>query len=147
MQRDMARSDFYILPGDDGEARQRFLLRLLEKLSTLGRRIYLRAESEQQAGALDKLLWDYRPEAFLPHSLAVEKLPSPIEIGYGDTLPDHRDVYLNFALEVPAIALEFDRTIEIVVQQAAILDATRANYRRYRDAGYDIHMNDMRRKN
>lgn len=142
----MARSDFYILPTEDPDARPRFLCKVLEKVYGLGHRIYIRAASENDAKLLDQLLWDFRPSAFLPHSLLAEQLGSPIEIGYGDSRPDHRDVYVNMALEAEPLSLEFDRIIEVVIQQTDILAATRSNYRDYQQRGYDIHMNDMRRK-
>jgi DNA polymerase-3 subunit chi len=142
----MPRSDFYILPTDDPDARPRFLCKVLEKVQGLGHRIYIRAANENEAKQLDQLLWDYRPSAFLPHSLLAEQLGSPIEIGYGDSLPEHRDVYVNMALEADPLSLEFERIIEVVVQQEEILAATRNNYRDYQQRGYEIRMNDMRRK-
>lgn len=142
----MSRSDFYILPSDDSGTRRRFLCKVLEKVYGLGHRIYIRATDEAAARQLDELLWEYRSDAFLPHSLIAEGLDSPIEIGYGDSLPQHREVYVNMALEASELSLSFERIIEVVVQQDDILEATRANYRTYQQRGYQIHMNDMRRK-
>ena len=56
-------------------------------------------------------------------------------------------MFINLELEIAEAALEFTRIIEIVVQQEEVLAATRANYRRYQQQGYELHMNDMRRKN
>ena len=141
----MSRCDFYVLPSPDPEARVHFLYKLLEKVLGLGHKVYIRAASEQQANLLDSRIWDYQDHAFLPHSLIAEGLESPIEIGYGDALPTHKDIFLNFDLEIPTQALSFDRIIEIVVQEQSILDATRNNFRHYKKAGFDIRMNDMRR--
>lgn len=142
----MPRSDFYILPSDDSDSRRRFLCKVLEKVHGLGHRIYIRAGDEAAAKQLDELLWDYRADSFLPHSLIAEGLGSPIEIGHGDSLPQHREVYVNMALEASELSLSFERIIEVVIQQDEILEATRNNYRRYQQRGYEIHMNDMRRK-
>ncbi|MFT5721381.1 MAG: DNA polymerase-3 subunit chi [Motiliproteus sp.] len=141
----MSRSDFYILATDDPQTRRHFLCKVLEKVYGLGHRIYIRASDETSARQLDEWLWEFRSNAFLPHSLIAEQLDSPIEIGYGDSLPEHRDVFINLELEVTDAALTFDRIIELVIQQPDILAATRANYRRYKLQGYDIRMNDMRR--
>ena len=124
-----------------------FLYKLLEKVVRLGHKVYIRAASEQQANLLDNRIWDYQDQAFLPHSLVAEGLESPIEIGYGDAQPTHKDIFLNFDLEIPDQALSFNRIIEIVVQEQSILEATRCNFRHYKKAGFDIHMNDMRKKN
>ncbi len=143
----MNRCDFYVLPSTAPEKREHFLYKLLEKVTALGHRVYIRAASEQQASILDNKLWDYSEQGFIPHSLIAEGLNSPVEIGYGDSLPEHRDVFLNFDLEIPEHALAFDRILEIVVQTPEILAATRENYKLYKNADYDIHMNDMRPKN
>lgn len=142
----MPRADFYVLPSTEPQARNRFLLKLLEKVVGLGRALYIRTETEAEALHLDKLLWEYRADAFLPHSLVAEGLHSPIEIGYGDALPAHRDVFLNLCLELPEEALQFERITEIVIQQPDVLEASRANYRRCQQAGFKINMNDMRPK-
>ena len=142
----MPRSDFYVLPTDEIEARRHFLCKVLEKVHGLGHRIYIRTPDEASARQLDQLLWDYRPDAFLPHSLIAEGLDSAVEIGYGDSRPEHREVFVNLELETDPLALEFERVIEVVVQQPEVLDATRSNYRIYQQNGFEIHMNDMRRK-
>ncbi|WP_210396907.1 DNA polymerase III subunit chi [Motiliproteus sediminis] len=142
----MPRADFYVLPAPEPEARSRFLVKLLEKILGLGRQLYIRVPNEAEMRQLDKLLWEYRADAFLPHSPLAEGLHSPIEIGYGDARPAHRDVFLNLCLELPDVALEFDRITEIVIQQPEVLDACRANYRRCQQADFEIHMNDMRPK-
>lgn len=140
----MPRSDFYILATDDLQARRHFLCKVLEKVYRMGHRVYIRTSDEASAKQLDESLWEFRADAFLPHSLIAEQLDSTIEIGYGDTLPQHRDVFVNLELDVAEIALQFERIIEVVVQNQQILDATRANYRRYQQQGYEIRMNDMR---
>ncbi len=140
----MPRSDFYVLATDNPQARRHFLCKVLEKVHRLGHRIYIRTSDETSARQLDELLWEFRAEAFLPHSLIAEQLDSAIEIGYGDSLPQHRDVFVNLELDVADTALQFARIIEVVVQDQRILDATRSNYRRYQQQGYEIRMNDMR---
>lgn len=142
----MPRCDFYILAADDPQTRRHFLCKILEKVHGLGHRIYIRTGNETSARQLDEWLWEFRADAFLPHSLIAEQLDSAIEIGHGDSLPKHRDVFINLDLEVPDTALTFDRIIEVVIQQPDILEATRANYRHYKQRGYEVRMNDMRRQ-
>ncbi|WP_207063369.1 DNA polymerase III subunit chi [Motiliproteus sp. SC1-56] len=142
----MTRSDFYVLPTPDPDARLRFACQLIEKVQALGHRVYVRTESESAARALDERLWDFREEAFVPHALVAANEDAPVQIGYGDSLPEHRDVYLNLALQVPEPALAFNRTLEVVIQEDTVLEATRANYRCYQQRGFEIHMNDMRAK-
>lgn len=48
----------------------RALPQIAEKVLTSGARLLIVADSEVQRVALDKLLWSYAPESFLPHGLA-----------------------------------------------------------------------------
>ncbi|MEG3143980.1 DNA polymerase III subunit chi [Sphingomonas sp. RT2P30] len=48
----------------------RALPQIAEKVLANGGRLLLVAESEAQRSALDKLLWSYNPESFLPHACA-----------------------------------------------------------------------------
>ncbi len=142
----MSHVDYYVLPDTGSDARLHFLYRLLDKIHPLGMRIYIRVHDETEARQLDQRLWEYRADAFLPHSLLTEGLEAPVEIGYGDSLPSHRAVYINMAGDIAPAAFAFERLIEIVIQQEQVLADTRANYRQYKQQGFTIRMNDMRRK-
>ena len=65
----MTRIDFY-LPGA-GARDNRFGLacRLADKAYHQGRRVYLHAASAEQARHLDRLLWTFRDQSFVPHGL------------------------------------------------------------------------------
>ena len=140
------KADFYVLPATDPEARGRFLCRLVDKIRALGHEIYIHTASETQAQRIDQLLWEFRPEAFIPHSLVTEALPSGVEIGWGEQRPRHQDVFINLDLDIPEDALGFARILEIVVQSEDVLTATRANYKCYQAQQIQIDMHDMRRK-
>ena len=59
--------DFYHLTATPLD---RALPQIAEKVLASGGRLLLVAESEAQRAALDKLLWIYSPESFLPHGCA-----------------------------------------------------------------------------
>ncbi|WP_261395074.1 DNA polymerase III subunit chi [Halomonas sp. DP1Y21-3] len=65
----MTKIDFYILPDTTLEARLAFACRLTETIARKGYRLYLYAEDEAMARELDQRLWDFRPDAFVPHAL------------------------------------------------------------------------------
>ncbi|WP_027858250.1 DNA polymerase III subunit chi [Marinobacterium jannaschii] len=143
----MAQADFYVLPAAAPEARSRFLCRLVEKIQGLGHQIYIHCQDESDAEAVDQLLWEFRPDAFLPHSLIGQRPEdSPIRLGWGNHRPNQQQVFINLALDIPDDALQFERILEVVVQTPDVLDATRRNYKRYQDNGIEIRMNDMRKK-
>ncbi|MEP7007587.1 MAG: DNA polymerase III subunit chi [Sphingomonas bacterium] len=59
--------DFYHLTA---QPLDRVLPRIAERVVESGGRLLVVAESEDQRAALDKLLWTYNPESFLPHAEA-----------------------------------------------------------------------------
>lgn len=141
-----SKADFYVLPSADPESRGRFLCRLAEKIRNLGHEIYIHTPNQSTAEHIDQLLWEFRPESFIPHSLIGETPEAPIQIGWGEQRSKHRDVFINLDLEISEDALSYDRILEIVVQSEHVLTATRSNYKRYQDAGIPIDMHDMRKR-
>jgi len=49
---------------------ERALPQIAEKVLASGGRLLIVSDSEAQRGALDRLLWTYTPESFLPHAQA-----------------------------------------------------------------------------
>ncbi|MBN1008172.1 DNA polymerase III subunit chi [Amphritea pacifica] len=141
----MSQADFYVLPDADPESRTAFLCRLADKVLGHGRNAYIHVAGETEAERLDQLLWDYRADAFIPHGLLNRKPDAPVQIGWGDQLPQHRDVYINLALDASEETLKFDRILEIVIQQPDILAATRKNFALYKNNGITPKMHDMRK--
>ncbi|MEL6281689.1 MAG: DNA polymerase III subunit chi [Pseudomonadota bacterium] len=62
---------------------------LLEKTLERGWRAVVRCGSVERVGALDKLLWTYRDESFLPHGVA------------GDGPAERQPIYLTAGPELP----------------------------------------------
>ncbi|MCO4759489.1 MAG: DNA polymerase III subunit chi [Oceanospirillaceae bacterium] len=141
----MSEADFYVLPASDPEARSLFLCRLCEKVMGAGKPLHIHCGSEEEAIHLDQLLWEHKPEAFLPHVLIGSEATAPITLGWGDQRPEHQQVFVNMALDLPEDALKYARILEVVVQVPDVLQATRKNYRLYQDNNITVRMNDMRR--
>jgi DNA polymerase-3 subunit chi len=142
----VSRADYYILPDTEPESRAAFLCRLCEKILGLGMRVFISTEHETAARQLDQQLWTARPQSFVPHVLLGGLPASPIEIGWGEQLPNHREVFINLSGRLPDTAFEFERIVEIVIQTPEVLDATRENYARCRDHGLELHRTDMRHR-
>ncbi len=142
----MSRADYYILPDTEPESRAAFLCRLCEKILGLGMRVFISTEHETAARQLDQQLWTARPQSFVPHVLLGGLPASPIEIGQGEQLPNHREVFINLSGRLPDTAFEFERLVEIVIQTPEVLAATRENYARCRDHGLELHRTDMRHR-
>ncbi|WP_417225089.1 DNA polymerase III subunit chi [Amphritea sp.] len=142
----MSQADFYVLPNAEPESRTAFLCRLADKVLGRGLNVFIHVSDEHEAQRLDQLLWDYRADAFIPHGILNQKPAAPVQIGWGDQLPTHRDVYINLGLEAAEETLKFERILEIVIQQPDILSATRKNFALYKQNGISPKMHDMRPK-
>jgi DNA polymerase III subunit chi len=142
----LTRIDFYSL--EVGSRGDRFLLtcRLVERIHNSGpHRIHIRATDPSQAEHLDRLLWTYDDQSFLPHGRMGQTDPelTPILIG-DEPLAGHNQVLINLAPEVPPWFARFERLCEPLDQEAACRDAGRERFRYYRDRGYDLHHHKIR---
>lgn len=142
----MTRIDFYSLK--DGSRGDRFLLtcRLAERIHLgEGMRIYIHVPDRNQAQHLDRLLWTYKEQSFLPHGLAdqTDRELTPILIGHGGDPGNEDQVLINLSTEVQTFFSRFERLCEPVDLEPAIRTAGRERYRYYRERGYELHHHEI----
>lgn len=138
--------DFYILPSADPDARLSFACRLTEKAWRMGHRVYLQCADQAQLKALDERLWSFKGEAFIPHASLAEDAEGAVTLGHGDDAPQqHQDLLINLELKVPSFFQRFARVAELVVQEPALLQASRQRFRYYRNLGYPLHNHKLSR--
>lgn len=143
----MKRADFYVLPSPSEERRQQFLGKLLEKILSARHQIYLQLDDSDKAQQLSRWLWNANPESFFPNRLISEAdNRAPLTLGWPGEQSPHQQVVVNFSSQNIAACESFERVVEIVIQTPQVLAATRERYKQYQQAGFDIHMNDMRKK-
>jgi DNA polymerase-3 subunit chi len=138
--------DFYTLePASPGD---RYLLtcHLVEDLHQDGARVLIHCPEIERARHLDRLLWTYRQESFIPHGLVGQVDPelTPILIGTDLSRETAAAVLINLAAEVPAEFARFERVYEPVDQDPAVRAAARLRFRSYRDQGFPPHHHPMR---
>ena len=132
----MTRVDFYQI--ESSESPLSFACRLIEKIHRQGLKVYVHTGSDKQAKELDDLLWTYKPERFVPHTLHSATDPAPVRIGSGADPDGHGEVLVNLAGDVPDFFSRFDRVTEVVPGDESSRTAARENYRFYRDRGYQL---------
>lgn len=144
----MTRIDFYVLK--DGSRSDRFGLscRLVERVyqSALPGeqppRILIYCPEPQQARHLDRLLWSFREDSFLPHGLIGETdlALTPILIST-DGQPEAEDqvlINLSPSPEAPPFFSRFERLCEPLDHEPEIRQAGRKRYLYYRGCGYPL---------
>lgn len=136
-------ADFYILAASDHQARQGFLIKLLGQIQSRNLSVLILLDNEEEVAELDNTLWDYRPDAFLPHHKLGTTPESSIALASSlPQLPSH-DVLVNFTNEAKAIE-EYPRIVEVIIQEDSVLTCTRKRYQEYRDLGWQLNRHDMR---
>ena len=139
----MTEVDFYILSSDEPQARQHFACRLADKAFRQGLRVYIHTEGEAAAREMDELLWSFRPQSFLPHSLLGGEDDSRIGVGWQQDPAHHNEVMINLGLSVPEFVGRFARVTEVVVTLPEVSAPLRESYKYYRDRGYPINNHKM----
>lgn len=137
----MTRVDFYVIPdADDGPLPT--ACRICDKAVTAGHRVHVHVPDAALAQSLDKMLWTWKQGSFIAHEpvAAVQESPpaAGVLLGGSDPRPDHLDVLLNLADEVPPFFSRFERVVEIVHGNEQERSRSRARFKFYRDRGYAL---------
>lgn len=139
----MTRVDFYQIETD--EPTLAFACRLIEKIYRLGMKIHIHTVDAAQSAALDDMLWDYRPEAFIPHALYASREAVPVKIGHADEPVEHQQVLVNLSGQVPDFFSRFERVAEVVPLAENHRSAARQNYAFYKERGYELNYHPIKR--
>ena len=137
----MTQVDFYILAEQSSGDRYTMACRLAGKAWQQGHRVYLHTNSDAESQHLDRLLWTFRQDSFIPHGLAAGADPqlNPVLIGHQGEAGEEHDVLLNLAAEVPQFFSRFQRVAEFIDHDAEIKQGGRNRYSFYRDRGYPLN--------
>ena len=135
----MTRIDFYVLEPGARDNRWSLACRLAEKAWQQGHRVLLHTDSPDEARHLDRLLWTFRDQGFVPHGLLGRADPAlnPVLIGHGEAAEEH-DVLVNLSAAVPPFFSRFARLAECVDDEPGARAASRTRFRYYRDHGYPL---------
>ena len=124
---------FHVLNSQAPRARLAYLIQLLE-VGWVTRRITLRLPDETAAVRLDRQLWQYAPEAFLPHALGEEAPTSPIRL-WGADIPPQGDLLINLHPELTPHWQGYEEVIELLDQSPELIERGRQRWRAYRQQG------------
>ena len=141
----MARADFYLI------AKPRFLEKplllvceLARKANDSGQPLLILVSSAIQAEVLDELLWEFDPDAYIPHQIAgtdEDDDITPVLIVPPEQQAPMRPLVLNLRNEpVPG---GFERVLEVVPADASAREPLRQRWKHYKDAGLEVQKFDM----
>lgn len=141
----MTQVDFYILK--EGSRGNRFSVacRLAEKAWQQGHRVYIHTCSEEESVHMDRLLWTFREQNFVPHGISSKVSPelNPVLIGDQPDPGDEHDVLINLNTEVPEFFSRFERVTECIDHDGTLRAASRERFKYYRDHGYPLKTHEL----
>lgn len=133
----MPRIEFYVLSTAAPAERLRAACQLAMKAWRAGLPVFVRGSDAQQCTEVDELLWRFKAESFVPHSLYQDDAQAPVVIGLDEEPASSQGVLINLGSTLSPQVERFSRVIEIVNQEPDLLTACRENFRSYRQRGYD----------
>ena len=130
-----------------------FACRLAKRAVEAGCRVLAWGGSAEQLATLDRQLWAFEAESFLPHEIWFEGHPYPQDaaavLACGNRLPPLPEgtVVLNLTDDFWHTAQPLpQRVLEIVGNSPDELAGARERFRAYRDAGFTVEHHDMQGK-
>ena len=132
----MTRIDFYQLDPEQHSV-DRVVCELCQEAYENKQFTLLLTQSEQQSAHLDRQLWVFEDDSFIPHDAQEsEEFMSPILIHNEPALTDERQLLINLADAIPTYFAQFERVIELVTENNRAL--AREHYNYYRERGYPL---------
>jgi DNA polymerase-3 subunit chi len=134
----MTQVDFYVLEPTGGGSRQTLACRIAEKAWSQGHRVLVHCASAEEARQVDRLLWTFRDQSFVPHGLLGEAdvALNPVLVTHGGEAGEEHDVLVNLAPATPVCFSRFARVAEPVDNDPEARAASRERFKFYRDRGY-----------
>ena len=137
----MTKISFYILPSNSASDRQVFACRLAEKAYLQGHHVYIHTSDAAQTDTLNKLLWSFRSDSFVPHTINADQndADTPVIIGHAAPPPRLMDVLINLDDEQqPLFFSQFERLAEIIDDNEPVKQAGRSRFQFYKQRGYEL---------
>jgi DNA polymerase-3 subunit chi len=133
----MTRIDFYQL-NPQQHNQDRVVCQLCQIAYENNQLTLLLTQSEQQTAHLDRHLWIFEDESFIPHDAQEsDDFKSPILIHNAPELDTERHLLINLADTIPAYFAQFERVIELVTENNK--QQAREHYSYYKERGYSLN--------
>ena len=141
----MARADFYLIAKPRFAEKPLLLVcELARKACDAGQPLLILAASAAQAEILDELLWEFDPDAYIPHQVAgvdEDDELAPVLIVAPEFQTPLRPLVINLRTET--VPEGFERVLEVVPADAASREPSRARWKDYAARGVEVSKHDM----
>ena len=132
----MTKIDFYELD-PERHNRDRIVCQLCQKAYESGQHTLLLTRSPEQSSHLDRQLWIFEEDSFIPHDMQDSgDFEAPILIHNEPEPKGNRQLLINLTSTIPDYFAQFERVIELVTDDNKA--QAREHYHYYRERGYPI---------
>jgi DNA polymerase-3 subunit chi len=136
--------DFYVLMPAAPSAGH-LACRLCLKAWEEGYGVSVLAASDEDARALDELMWEFPAGRFLPHELGTANPDVPVTIvSEPAAIPPGRDTVINLSATAVPEPARFRRLLEIVPADEQLRESSRDKFRAYRSQGLEPNHHQIR---
>lgn len=142
----MSRVTFYLLQQQSTKAVRDFACRLTDKAWRSGMPVHIHTDNEIQCETMDRLLWEWREERFLPHEIRQNSstdTTAPITLGFADPGNIEGALLINLATRIPDFYKNFHRTCEVVDKSPGPVETLRQKFRDYKADGIKPEVHDI----
>jgi len=108
--------------------------------------IYIQTKNQQQAEQLDKLLWTFKQDSFIPHTVVGDSdLDStPVQIGWNENQFHTAAAIVNLSEEIPISYLESKKIHEIIDDDEVKKNKARERWKRYKAEGCHLSVHQIK---
>lgn len=137
----MTRIDFYQLDPQRHQA-DKVVCQLCQKAYEKQQRTLLLTQSPDQTSHLDRQLWVFNDESFVPHDTEKQDaFDTPILINNSPDSGDERQLLINLSDSIPDNFAQYERIIELVTEENKQL--ARQHYSFYKERGYPLNHHNL----
>lgn len=127
---------FYVLSTNDELSRDKFIVKLVNKINSEQRQADIRLLTLKDCSRLEQSIWQYKPHSFIANSIARE-LPAPIQLWGQEVTEPSNDILLNLHTEFPENFTQYQRTIEVLDQSTELIEMARKRWKQYKSQGVE----------
>ena len=140
----MSQANFYILDSNSDDEMLLFCCRLAKKILGQNYRILIHSEHASQQEKLDKLLWEFQPDSYLPHAAIDTDVfrnnkDIPIGLSSGGAINTGFEVLVNLSPQPPPGFEGFDRFIQVIDQIPERLAPGRALFAKLKKQAFEVN--------
>ncbi|MBD3639423.1 MAG: DNA polymerase III subunit chi [Marinobacter sp.] len=140
---------FHILAKNTPAARNLHAVKLVDKAWHQGDRVCIVCDTMQQAQELDDLLWNFSPDAFIPHAIVPDSATTCTDragILLCPPVAEDWDTVIILSDTLPADADRFKRLALVAHNDPNVLNQARSHFKQLRALGIEPRVHDQRKR-